>query len=57
MDSEIRGRKIDSPNLVVVREIRELDEEQENTMIEDQHHLNAFGSGSEDLINILWNSR
>ena len=27
--NEIRGRKIDSPHLLVVREIRELDEEEE----------------------------
>ena len=53
--NEIRGRKIDSPHLLVVREIRELDEEEEHEVIEDPTH--GFGSGSEDLLNLIWNSR
>jgi hypothetical protein len=33
--NEIRGRKIDSPHLLVVREIREMDEEEERELKED----------------------
>ena len=53
--NEIRGRKIDSPHLLVVREIREMDEEEDRDINEDQFH--GFGSGSDDLQNLIWNSR
>ena len=52
--NEIRGRKIDSPHLLVMREIKEMDNEEE--MGEDQI-IQGFGSGSDDLANLIWNSR
>jgi hypothetical protein len=53
--NEIRGRKIDSPHLLVVREIREMDEEEDRELKEDQIH--GFGSGSDEMLNLIWNSR
>jgi hypothetical protein len=46
----IRGRKIDSPQLVVVRELRDQEDNEEGTagLIDEEGLLLAFNSGSDD---------
>lgn len=51
--NEIKGRKIDSPHLLVMREIQEMDNEEEI----GEDIMQGFGSGSDDLANLIWNSR
>jgi hypothetical protein len=53
----IRGRKVDSPQLVVVKELRDLEDQEEATV--DNHILaHAFGTGrGDDDVMLLWNVR
>lgn len=51
---EIKGRRIDSPHLVVMKEIKEQDED--NYMY-DRNIGHGFGTGSEDLANLIWSSK
>lgn len=52
--NEIRGRKIDSPHLIVVKEMKETDEDDFGGT---EEFLNQFGTGNEELGNFIWNTK